>query len=42
MFNPIAESVIPIEIQRKEAKVEVEIHPAIAETKVKRVQYNLD
>ena len=31
IFNPIAEFVIPIQILTKEAKREMEIHPAIVE-----------
>ena len=32
IFNPIAKLVIPIGIPSKEAKVEIEIRPVIAET----------
>ena len=36
IFNPIAELVIHIEILIKEAKSELEIHPVIAETKIRK------
>ena len=36
IFNPIAELVIPIGIPSKEAKAETEIHPAIAEIKIRK------
>ena len=36
-FNPIAELVIPIKISIREAKVEIEVHPVIVETKKKEV-----
>ena len=42
IFNPIAELVIPIGIPIKEAREEIEIHPIIAEAKIKSVQYNLE
>ena len=32
-FNPIAELEIPIKIPRKEAKAEIEIHPAMKKLK---------
>ena len=35
-FNPIAELVIPIVIPSKEAKAEIEIHPVIAEAKIRK------
>ena len=34
IFNPIAELVIPIAISNKKAKIEIEIHPVIAEAKI--------
>ena len=34
IFNPIAALVIPIEIQTKETKAEIEMHPVIAEVKI--------
>ena len=34
IFNPIAALVIPIEIQTKEAKAEIEMHPVIVEVKI--------
>ena len=37
IFNPIAELVIPIEIQNKEAKLEIEIYPVNTEAKQKKV-----
>ena len=36
-FNPIAELVIPIVIPSKGAKTEIEIHPVIAEAKIRKV-----
>ena len=36
MFNPIAELVIPKGIPSKEAKAEIEIHPAIVEDKIRK------
>ena len=36
IFNPIAEIVIPIGIPIKETKVEIEIHPVIAESKIRK------
>ena len=35
IFNSIAELVIPIGIARKEAKVEMEAHPVIAEIAIR-------
>ena len=35
IFNPIAELVILIGIQTKEAKAEFEIHPVIVEAKIR-------
>ena len=35
-FNPAAELVIPIEIPRKEAKAEIEIHAVIVEVKIRK------
>ena len=35
VFNPIAELIIPIGIPRKEADVEIEIQPVIAEAKIR-------
>ena len=35
IFNPIVELVIPIRKSIKEAKTEVEIHPAIVEAKIR-------
>ena len=35
IFNPIAELVVTIEIPSKETKLEVEIHPIIAEPKIR-------
>ena len=37
-FNPMAELVILIGIPNKEAKEEIEIHPVIAETKIRKCQ----
>ena len=42
IFNPIAEVVISIGIQTKEAKAELEIHSVIVEAKKESVQYNLE
>ena len=36
IFNPIAELVILIVIPSKEAKAEIEIHPVIAEAKIRK------
>ena len=36
IFNPTAELVIPIEISIKEGKAEIEIHPVIAEAKIRK------
>ena len=36
IFNPIAELVIPIGMLSKEAKAEIEIHPVIAEAKIRK------
>ena len=36
IFNPIAELVIPIGMSSKEAKAEIEIHPVIAEAKIRK------
>ena len=36
IFNPIAELVISIGIPIKEAKAEIEIHPAILEAKIRK------
>ena len=36
IFNPITELVIPIGILGKVAKAEVEIHPVIAEAKIRK------
>ena len=36
MFNPTAELVIPIGIPSKEAKAETEIHPVVAEAKIRK------
>ena len=36
IFNPIVELVIPTEILYEEAKTEIEIHPAIAEAKMRK------
>ena len=36
VFNPIVELVIPIGIPSKEAKAEIETHPRIAETKIRK------
>ena len=36
IFNSIAEQRIPIGIPRKEAKVEIEIHPVIAVAKIRK------
>ena len=36
IFNPIAELVIPIETSTKEAKIEVETHPAILEITINK------
>ena len=35
-FNPIAKLVVPIVIPSKEAKTEIEIHPAIAQAKIRK------
>ena len=35
IFNPIVELVIPIRKSIKEAKTEIEIHPAIVEAKIR-------
>ena len=35
-FNPIAQLVLPIGIPSKEAKAEIEIHPVIVETKIRK------
>ena len=35
-FNPIAKLVVPIGIPSKEAKTEIEIHPAIAQAKIRK------
>ena len=35
IFNPIAELVVPIRTTNKEAKEEIEIHPAIVEAKIR-------
>ena len=35
VFNPLAELVTPIRISSKEAYAEIEIHPVIAEIKIK-------
>ena len=36
IFNPIAELVIPIGIPSKETKIEIHIHPVIAEAKIRK------
>ena len=36
IFNPVAELVILIGILSKEAKAEIEIHPVIAEAKIRK------
>ena len=36
IFNPIAKLVIPTGIPSKEAKAEIEIHPVIAESKIRK------
>ena len=36
IFNPIAESVIPVGIQNKEVKVEIGTHSVTAEAKVRK------
>ena len=36
IFSPITELAIPIGIPSKEAKVAIEIHPVIVETKVRK------
>ena len=36
IFNPIAEIVIPIRMQTKEAKAEKETHPVIVEAKTRK------
>ena len=36
IFNPIAELVIPVGIPSKEAKTEMETHPVILETKIRK------
>ena len=36
IFNSIAEHVIPMRIPIKEEKAEIEIHPAIAEAKIRK------
>ena len=36
IFNPIAELLIPIGIQSKEAKAKIEIHPVIVEVKIRK------
>ena len=36
IFDPIAGHVILIRIQAKEGKAEMEIHPVIAETKIRK------
>ena len=36
IFNPIAELVIPTVIPSKEAKAEIEIHPVIAEARIRK------
>ena len=35
IFNPITGLVIPVGIQNKEAKTEIEIHPVIVEAKIR-------
>ena len=35
-FNPIAELVLPIGIPSKEEKADIEIHPVIVETKIRK------
>ena len=37
IFNPIAELIIPIGIPTKEAKSEMEIHPGLVKSKIKKV-----
>ena len=36
IFNPVVELVIPIGIPTKEAKAEIETHPAIVEPKIRK------
>ena len=36
IFNPIAESVIPIRVTIKEAKAEMETYPVIIEAKIRK------
>ena len=36
VFHPITELVIPIRIPIKEAKAEIEIHPKMAEAKIRK------
>ena len=36
IFNPIPELVIPIGILNKKSKAEIEIHPVIVETKIRK------
>ena len=36
IFNPIAESVIPIRVPIKEAKAEMETYPVIIEAKIRK------
>ena len=36
IFSPIAELIIPIGTPNKEAKAEIEIHPVIAEAKIRK------
>ena len=35
-FNPIAKLVVPVGISSKEAKAEIEIHPAIVQAKIRK------
>ena len=35
-FNPIAKLVVPVGIPSKEAKAEIEIHPAIVQAKIRK------
>ena len=42
IFNPIAELLIPIGIQNKEAKAEIEIHPIIVEAKIRKCSVYLE
>ena len=37
IFNPIAELIIPIGIPTKETKSEMEIHPGLVKSKIKKV-----